>query len=412
MTNGEHAQPEAPQGAAYAGLPARRRSFFCTKCGGRECEPNTLGQAHPVCKCGYMGFAEDLDYTADQMRDFAGRTHALRASHGQAPAGAWIERWYGSGGKDGYEGWSIVNKEDRGLVAYLGRNVESGAVTEIVMAHNATLATTTAQAAPAGANVRRSDLVPGVMHCAKCKFQLNRVTLCVSDGNAYAGDNKTEPCPNGCGPLWPVTWEQEARNCWKTLEEMHERLQAAPAAGAVARPNDLITIRKPTTRQEVEWLAKLAHLLIGDVNKTLDDLLAAAPTPAAQADSQPAPVAAHVVADALADSQYLAGVSAGWNAANADDPNAALQKLHESRAGYLKPLSAARAPADSVLEDAARLELERICAAIKAEDDYCVEHGDYMLDSDDCIKIVRGEWVRPDFSVDAARKQGAKHDNH
>lgn len=66
--------------------------------------------------------------------------------------------------------------------------------------------------------------------------------------------------------------------------------------------------------------------------------------PAPQADSQPAPVE---VADAMADSQYLAGVSAGWNAANADDPNAALQKLHESRAGYLKPLSAARAPADS-----------------------------------------------------------------
>lgn len=68
-------------------------------------------------------------------------------------AGAWIERWHGSGGKDGYEGWSIVNKEGRGLVAYLGRNVESGAVTEIVMAHNATLAAPTAQVAqvaPAG----------------------------------------------------------------------------------------------------------------------------------------------------------------------------------------------------------------------------------------------------------------------
>ena len=63
--------------------------------------------------------------------------------------------------------------------------------------------------------------------------------------------------------------------------------------------------------------------------------------------------------------------------------------------------------ADSVLEDAARSERERICAAIKVEDDYCVEQGDYMLDSDDCIKIARGDWVRPDFSVDAARrKQG------
>ena len=72
-----------------------------------------------------------------------------------------------------------------------------------------------------------------------------------------------------------------------------------------------------------------------------------------------------------------------------------------------QPSTAAQA-ADSVLEDAARLERERICAAIKAEDDYCVDHGDYMLDSDDCIKIVRGEWVRPDFSVAAARKKGGK----
>ena len=97
---------------------------------------------------------------------------------------------------------------------------------------------TAAQPAPATqqvGEVRRAELVPGVMHCAKCKFQLNRVTLCVSDGNAYAGNNKTEPCPNGCGPLWPVTWEQEAKNCWKALEEMHERLMAAAAPKPVAR---------------------------------------------------------------------------------------------------------------------------------------------------------------------------------
>ncbi|WP_244124943.1 hypothetical protein [Burkholderia gladioli] len=44
------------------------------------------------------------------------------------------------------------------------------------------------------------------------------------------------------------------------------------------------------------------------------------------------------VRDSLLDSQYLAGVTAGWNAANADDPNAALEKIHASHAGYLKPL--------------------------------------------------------------------------
>lgn len=87
---------------------------------------------------------EEADELVAALQSWATRTQ---------PAGAWIERWYGSGGKDGYEGWSIVNKEGRGLVAYLGRNVESGAVTEIVMAHNATLAAPTAQVAqvaPAG----------------------------------------------------------------------------------------------------------------------------------------------------------------------------------------------------------------------------------------------------------------------
>lgn len=48
---------------------------------------------------------------------------------------------------------------------------------------------------------------------------------------------------------------------------------------------------------------------------------------------------------------------------------------------------------------AAMDERNRICKAIKEEDDYCVTEGDYMLDSDNCIAVAKGEWVRPDFSV-------------
>lgn len=51
-------------------------------------------------------------------------------------------------------------------------------------------------------------------------------------------------------------------------------------------------------------------------------------------------------------------------------------------------------------------ERERICKAIKEEDDYCVTEGDYMLDSDNCIAVAKGEWVRPDFSVPAIRARG------
>lgn len=41
---------------------------------------------------------------------------------------------------------------------------------------------------------------------------------------------------------------------------------------------------------------------------------------------------------------------------------------------------------------------EECAAAIKTEDDYCVTEGDYMLDSDDCIRVINGTWVRPEFA--------------
>lgn len=62
----------------YPPLPVRRRAFICTKCGGRECEPETLNKTHPSCKCGYLGFAEDLDFTADDMRAYVDADRAMR----------------------------------------------------------------------------------------------------------------------------------------------------------------------------------------------------------------------------------------------------------------------------------------------------------------------------------------------
>ncbi len=53
--------------------------------------------------------------------------------------------------------------------------------------------------------------------------------------------------------------------------------------------------------------------------------------------------------------------------------------------------------AKSAWDAATKAERERICAAIKAEDDHCAD-GDYMMDSDDCIKVVRGTWERPDWN--------------
>ena len=103
-----------------------------------------------------------------------------------------------------------------------------------------------------------------------------------------------------------------------------QALSAAPAIGDELR-DTLVAVS-----------AAIAERDDRAAQKMIREILAASPTP------QSLSAAPVEVADAMADSQYLAGVSAGWNAANADNPNEALRKLHESRAGYLKPLGAAR----------------------------------------------------------------------
>lgn len=59
--------------------------------------------------------------------------------------------------------------------------------------------------------------------------------------------------------------------------------------------------------------------------------------------------------------------------------------------------------ANAIME-AAAVEREAMCAAIKAEDDFTVENGDYMLDSDDCIAVIKGEWKRPDCGAQGGMK--------
>ncbi len=61
-----------------------------------------------------------------------------------------------------------------------------------------------------------------------------------------------------------------------------------------------------------------------------------------------------------------------------------------------------------IIKAATRMERERICNAIKAEDDYCVDKGDYMLDSDNCISVARGTWVRPNYELQDATIPKAK----
>ncbi len=58
--------------------------------------------------------------------------------------------------------------------------------------------------------------------------------------------------------------------------------------------------------------------------------------------------------------------------------------MREGKRGHYETMF--RVVREEVLRDR-----EQLCAAIKAADDKASE-GDYMLDSDDCISVIRGTW--------------------
>lgn len=126
------------------------------------------------------------------------------------------------------------------------------------------------------------------------------------------------------------------------------------------------------------WVPKSARhgtiLLEDDLREAADELSRSPAMAAAAPADERASGMPDEVRDSMMDSQYLAGVTAGWNAANADDPNAALKKIHAAYSGYLNPLrdwqKAGRpgAPATpATADERAAFDLAEFCELI---DDY------------------------------------------
>lgn len=96
------------------------------------------------------------------------------------------------------------------------------------------------------AELETAAVVPGALRCAKCQFQLTKTIICMKSGTTGAGDNKTEPCPNGCGPLWPVTWKQWAKEMDEQAGRYFYELKAAEAK--LATP-----VRLPSKNDDEFW---------------------------------------------------------------------------------------------------------------------------------------------------------------
>jgi hypothetical protein len=77
--------------------------------------------------------------------------------------------------------------------------------------------------------------VPGAFACEVCDFRLTASFLNARDGSVTANNEHDEDCPNCSVPMTRVTWEQEARDAFKTAESQMNRAIEAETQLKVAK---------------------------------------------------------------------------------------------------------------------------------------------------------------------------------
>lgn len=57
------------------------------------------------------------------------------------------------------------------------------------------------------AELESSVIAPDILRCSECSFVETKNIISVTADTITTGNSKSEPCPNGCGQLQPVTWK-------------------------------------------------------------------------------------------------------------------------------------------------------------------------------------------------------------
>jgi len=157
--------------------------------------------------------------------------------------------------------------------------------------------------------------------------------------------------------------------------EVEVEAQVAPQAPAPQAKRVVESVSKETFFAEIEKLRTELSLQINEVKAENESLKSE--KEALEADKEWPHHAPHVAMQ-LVDAAHLEAERTARQAAQL----------------RIEDLQAHLVRADAERCKAVAAERERLCALIKAADDKASE-GDYMLDSDDCISVIRGTWGTP-----------------
>lgn len=69
------------------------------------------------------------------------------------------------------------------------------------------------------AELESSGVVPGILRCTECSFVQTKNIISVTADTITTVESESEPCPNGCGQLQPVTWKALAIQLMSTTKQ-------------------------------------------------------------------------------------------------------------------------------------------------------------------------------------------------
>lgn len=77
------------------------------------------------------------------------------------------------------------------------------------------------------AELESSGVAPGILRCTECSFVQTKNIISVTADTITTVESESEPCPNGCGSLQPVTWKALAIQLMFTTKQGVSELQEA-----------------------------------------------------------------------------------------------------------------------------------------------------------------------------------------
>ncbi len=67
--------------------------------------------------------------------------------------------------------------------------------------------------------LERAKYVPGQLRCKKCGCSVVSRNLYMKSGTV-GPDSKPKYCPNGCGPMWKITWPDHCKDYAKGMDKI------------------------------------------------------------------------------------------------------------------------------------------------------------------------------------------------